>query len=252
MEVKRKDLKNHATSIAAVLQDVCDAFNTGPLVQENDESGNIVIIITHWNKPFSRQVMTDLGGSESALRLPIPDAKHPRYWIGLHERWEPISKYKIRFRDCGLRLYVGSEEEQAVQILRLEWVAPNRDPDGDLIYDGKHAGHPHWHIDRSALIGPEDYWRSLEIQTAPAAQVQHEPEVFNENTVSQAALERPIHDCSWLQQLHLPAQAGWMQAKWNGSAVPGPHQSEPTDLGQLDGWWTGALRYLVSELGKAS
>ena len=247
MEAKRTELKGHATNITTVLGEVCKVSQKGPLVLEQD-----LLITISYSESLSRRVTTDLGGGEHALRLPIPAPERSRYWIGLHEqwKWKWKSKTKICFHDCGLRLYVGREDEDVVQVLRLEWKAPEVNAEGETVYDGKYAGHPHWHIDRSALIGPEDYWHSLEIQTAPAVQMHHEPETFNENTISQV-VARPIHDCSWLQQLHLPAQAGWMQSKWNGSTVPGPHQSEPTDLAQLDGWWNGALRYLVSELRKA-
>lgn len=247
MEAKRTELRNHTRNISVVLREVCDASNVGPLVREDDESGNIFVRPTHWYKPVSRWVTTDLGRRESALRLSIPDGQQPRYWIGLHECWEQKSRIKICFRDCGLRLYVGGEDEEVVQILRLEWVAPTFDRDGEPNYDGKHAGHPHWHIDRSALVGPEEYLRSLESLTAPEPQCGLED--FTQIT-SPVALgrPRPVHDCSWLQQLHLPAQAGWMRLKWDGRKVPGPHQCEPDSLTQLENWWAGALRYFAAEL----
>lgn len=244
MEAKRTALKDHATNIAKILDEVCDAASVGPLVKAVD-----LVIATLNSTPLSRRVTTDLGGSEFALRLPIPDAQQARYWIGVHERWEWKGKRKIRFLDCGLRLYVGGKDEEAVQVLRLEWVAPTLDPDGEPIYQGRHAGHPHWHIDRPALVGPEDYWRSLETLTAPAPELQPELEDFSETAVDQIpARTRLVHDCSWLQKMHLPAQAQWMQSKWNGSAIPGPHQCEPSSLEELERWWAGSLRYLVAEL----
>jgi len=244
MEAKPTDLKGHASKIGRILDEVCGASRAGPLVLAGD-----LIIATANCMPLSRRVTTDLGGGEFALRLPIPDAQQPRYWIALHEHWEWKNKHKIRFRDCGLRLYIGGKEEEAVQLLRLEWVAPTSDPDGEPIYQGKHAGHPHWHIDRSALVGPGDYWRSIEALTAPAPELQPELEVFSEATVDLIpARTRLVHDCSWLQKVHLPAEAEWMRSEWNGSAIPGPHQCEPSSLEELERWWAGALRYLVAEL----
>src|ERR1035438_3724108 len=101
MEAKRAQLKDHASVIAGVLRDVCDASNAGPLVQEYDESGNIVIVITHSNNPLSRLVTTDLGLREPALRLPMPDDHQRRYWIGLHERWEWKSARRTRLHELG-------------------------------------------------------------------------------------------------------------------------------------------------------
>jgi hypothetical protein len=244
MEANPTDLKSHAANIAKILDDVCDGSSAAPLVQARD-----LIIATSNSAQLSRRVTTDLGGSEFALRLPIPDAQQARYWIGLHERWEAQSKRKIRFRDCGLRLYMSGKDEEPVQFLRLEWVAPTSNPDGEPLYQGKHAGHPHWHIDRSALVGPEDYWRSLEALTAPAPELKSELEVFSETMVERTpAQSRLVHDCSWLQKMHLPAQAQWMRSEWNGSSIPGPHQCEPSSLEELERWWNGALRYLVAEL----
>jgi hypothetical protein len=246
MEAKRTELRNHATAITTVLAEVCGASNAGPLVREYDESGVIVIRIRDWIRRLSRAVTTDLGESESALRLPVP-AGRPRCWLGLHERWEAKGKHKIWFRDCALRLYIGAEDEEAVQILRLEWVAPSPDPDGLPVYDGKHAGHPHWHIDRSALLGRDEYLRSLETLRAPEQQSRLEQ--FGQT--SGAPPRHPVHDCSWLPKLHLPAQAGWMHAEWDARTVPGPHQSEPGSIEDLGHWWVGALRYFLTELAKA-
>jgi hypothetical protein len=243
MVAKPTDLRGHATKIATVLDEVCGSFNAGLLVLAKE-----LIIITSDSPPFSRRVTTDLGVSEFALRLPIPNAQQPRYWIGLHERWEWKSKHRIRFCDCGLRLYIGTSDEEPVQLLRLEWVAPTSNPDGEPVYQGKHAGHPHWHIDRSALVGPVDYWRSLDTLTTPALELQPEVEVFGQFTGDVNLSPRLVYDCSWFHKLHLPAQAQWMQWEWNGNAVPGPHQSEPSSLDDLNRWWAGALRYLAAEL----
>ena len=149
MEVKRVELTNHVTSIRRVLKEVCGVHSAAPLVRQSDEP-NGIMVTTAPTEDVSRRVTTDLGGTEFALGLPIPDADHPRYWIALHERWELISRHKIRFSECGLRLYVGMVDEAALQLLRLEWIAPTPNPDGEPRYLGKHAGHPHWHIDRSA------------------------------------------------------------------------------------------------------
>lgn len=241
MEAKFTELKDHAKGINAVLAEVCAAPNSKPLLREDK-----LIISTSNSGILSRRVTTDLGSSEFAVRLPIPDANEARFWLAMHERWEYKNKRTIRFHDCGLRLYVGARYEEAIQVMRLEWVAPTADPDGIPVYDGKHAGHPHWHIDRAALIGPEDYLRSLEILTAQ--DLQPELQDFTESAARPG--RRFIYDCSWILRMHLPAQAGWMDFEWKNREVPGPHQSEPSDITALGRWWAGSLRYFATELPK--
>jgi hypothetical protein len=246
MDVKYAELKQHATRINAVLQETCDTSHPAPLVQESD---GIIALAASCPSALSRTVTTDLGGRELALRLPIPDASNPRFWIVIQEQWEwktKKSKYKVYFRACGLRLYAGDRSEEAVQFLRLEWVAPTFGDDKIPVYQGTHAGHPHWHVDKSALVGQEAYLRSLEIQTA--LQV----EEFSEAATSISATAQPLLDFSWLQNIHLPARAHWMQLEWDGQHVPGPHQCEPDSLNELANWWAGSLRYVSTELRRAS
>jgi len=241
MEAKVTELTDHKKGINAVLAEVCAASNPEPLLRQDN-----LIISTSDSRILSRRVTTDLGNSEFAVRLPIPDANEARFWLAMHEKWEYKTQRIVRFHNCGLRLYVGSRNEEAVQVMRLEWVAPTTDPDGSPIYDGKHAGHPHWHIDRAALVGPEDYLRSLEVLTAPDSQ----PELqdFTESAVQLG--RRLVYDCSWILKMHLPAQARWMDFEWKNRKVPGPHQSEPSDIAALGRWWAGSLRYFATELPK--
>jgi hypothetical protein len=246
MDTKRTDLAEHATGISKILTEISGASGSEPLVRIFDAAGSVVVRITDWSRARSRSVTTDLGQSEPALRLPVPPNR-PRLWLGLHERWEPTGRNRIRFRDCAVRLYIGASDEEALQFLRLEWVAPTLDPDGTQVYDGKYAGHPHWHIDRAALVGQDEYSHALELLTAP--ELASDIEVFGTGVGERP--QRFIHDCSWLPRMHLPAQAGWMHAEWDACKVPGPHQSEPESLRQLDHWWAGALRYLIAELPKA-
>lgn len=244
MEATLTELRKHATRVNAVLQETCDASNPAPLVHLIDGT---ITLSPSCPVALRREVTTDLGLREIALRLPIPDARHPRFWVAMQEQWKWKSKHRVRFMECGLRLYVGERNEEAIQFLRLEWVAPTFDDSGIQIYQGAHAGHPHWHVDRSALLGKEDYLRSLDILTAPAAQAGAEE--FNES----AALVAPLLDFSWLQRMHLPAQAGWMHPpSWDGHTIPGPHQSEPDSVAGLEHWWAGALRYVSAEIPKVA
>lgn len=242
MEATPTELRKHATRINAVLQNTCDASDPAPLVHLTDGT---ITLATSCPRALSREVTTDLGLREIALRLPIPDNRNPRFWIAMQEQWKWRSKHRACFVECGLRLYMGDRSEEAIQFLRLEWVAPISDDDGIQIYQGKHAGHPHWHVDRSALVGQEEYFRSLETLTAPAPEV--EVEEFGEAD-SVGATAQPLLDFSWLQKIHLPARAQWMQSEWDGNQVPGPHQCEPINLEELIHWWAGALRYFSAEL----
>jgi hypothetical protein len=241
MEATRTELQEHTKRINAVLQVVCDAPNPAPLVQLTDGT---IALATSCPGPLRREVTTDLGIREIALRLPIPNSNNPRFWIAMQEQWEWRTKHRACFVQCGLRLYMGDRSEAAIQFLRLEWVAPTLHG-GVESYQGGHAGHPHWHVDRSVLVGPEEYFRSLEMLTAPSPE---EAEDFGEASASDSTIAQPLLDFSWLQRIHLPARAQWMQVEWDGSQVPGPHQCEPISLNELVRWWAGALRYVSIEL----
>jgi hypothetical protein len=241
MEATHAQLQKHVKRINAVLQETCNAHHPSPLVQEAD---GVIALTTSCPPEMRREVTTDLGIRDIALRLPVPDTNNPRFWAGIRERWEWRRRHKASFCECSLRLYVGDRSEDAVQFLRLEWIARVPGAEGTLSYQGKHAAHPHWHVDRSALVGQEEYFRSLEILTAPDLSSGARVEDFGQVAVP----SRPILDFSWLQKIHLPAQAEWMGSEWDGYTIPGPHQCEPNSFDQLVYWWTGALKYCSAEL----
>lgn len=240
LEATPTKLQRHASDVSAVLKKICEAPNPAPIATLSED---VLTLAKSCPPDLCRQVTTDFGVPEIALRLPIPDISNPRFWIALHEKWGWTKPHRLRFVQCGLRLYVGERSERAIQCIRLEWVAPTADSNGIESYEGKHAGHPHWHVDQSALFGQEDYVRSLESLTAPS---QTEPEVFSGVIPDESG--RPLTDFSWLKGIHFPARAQWMQSEWDGLTVPGPHQCEPNDLDELTNWWAGALRYFSAEL----
>jgi hypothetical protein len=243
MEATPTELQKHVIRINAVLQETCEASDPAPLIRLTGGT----IALTPSSPALHREVVSDLGYREIALRFPIPDSRQPRFWIAMQEQWEWKGRHRLSFRECGLRLYMGDRNEEAVQFLRLEWVAPTAGLDGEQSYPGKHAGHPHWHVDRSALLGQEDYYRSLEMLTAPSAP-QVETEDFGGTAARIGAPAQPLLDFSWLQNMHLPARAKWMESEWDGRHVPGPHQCEPRSVDELAHWWAGALRYISAEL----
>jgi hypothetical protein len=255
MEAKRSKMSEHASGIAQVLASLCGVKLISPLVgpYEYAASGEIVItIVAGVPNPSlpQRKVTTDLGRTETVLGLPIPDSNQPKFWIGLNESWVFLSKHKVGFRDCGIRVYMGSTDEDSSQFLRLEWVAPDVAKDGTEVYQGAHAGHPHWHIDRAALVGPEERFRSLELLTAPI--VQEAPVEFFSGGATRPETPRLVQDLSWLGGVHLPVQAEWMHHNWNGQVLPAPHQSAPKALEMLTSWWEGSLRYVFAELSQHS
>lgn len=241
MEATRTELQKHASKVNEILRKTCEISHPAPLIQEAE---GIVSLSPSCPKSLSREVTSDLGVRETALRLPIPDADNPRFWAALGELWDFRGRHKVVFRQCGLRLYAGFADEEPVQFLRLEWVSPTRDGDGIETYQGKHAGHPHWHIDRRALVGEEDYLRSLDICTAPQTGVQ----AFSEELAATEVMPSIVLDFSWIKDIHLPARAQWMNREWDGQEVPGPHQCEPKSPDELAFWWAGALRYVSAEL----
>jgi hypothetical protein len=253
MEVKRSEISEHATDIARIFAGLCGTKLVSPLVGPLKDEGAGELVLAIVGGPPNpalphRTVTTDLGLIETVLGLPIPDAKERKFWIGLNESWELHGKYKVSFRNCGLRLYIGAANEESRQFLRLEWAAPEMTKDGIAVYQGAHAGHPHWHVDRAALVGPEEHLRSLEILTAPIP-ADIPLEVFGyEGNISQPIPF--VQDLSWLKSVHLPAQAQWMHHNWDGFTLPAPHQSAPEGLQMLTRWWEGSLRYLFAELSR--
>jgi hypothetical protein len=253
MHVKRSELSNHAADIARVFASIWSISLLAPLIHIDDFvgiGGGIILTILgreQHSSPPRRIVTTDLGLSETVVGLPFSNTNAPKFWVGLHESWVATSKHNARFVGCGLRVYIGGLSEVSRHFLRLEWVAPEVDKEGIAVYQGAHAGHPHWHIDRAALVGPEEHWRSLELLTTP---VSESPiEVFELKSAIQEPLT-VVPDLSWLSGVHLPAQAQWMHHSWNGHALPAPHQSAPTSLQMLKHWWEGSLRYLFVELSQ--
>lgn len=251
MQARKREVEEHTAQISRVLAKVCELTPTRPLVrllsgQGGLHTGQVVLSVGGAIPVHSaRTVTSDLGITEEVVALPVPSADSPRYWLGLHEEWAPSGRNKLDFVQCGLRLYVADLGANAAQMLRLEWVAPEK-IGGTEVFHGNRAAHPHWHIDRAALIGPFEFERSLEMITAPTCVP--ELESFDESAIN---VNMPVdlsYDCSWLPKFHLPAQSGWMTALWDGQLVPGPHQNAPLTLEYLSRWWTGSLYYVAAEI----
>jgi len=249
MEAKRSDIAGHATDIARVLASLIGIKLLAPLVRTYEVAGEFIVTIAqgvpHLGLP-DRKVTTDLGQIETVVGLPIPEASRPKFWIGLHESWVFLNKRKVGFKNCGIRVYVGAADEDSRQFLRLEWVAPELAKDGSEVYQGGHAAHPHWHIDRAALVGPEEHLRSLEMLTTS---MEEAAEVLPFDAI-RLEVPRLVQDLSWLGGVHLPAQTEWMHYLWDGVVLPAPHQSAPQELEMLKLWWEGSLRYLFAELSQ--
>lgn len=245
LEATGQELFDHTRNLNHIVEQVCGLRNVSPLISSQPQGDWLIGIPNSASAGVFKAVTTDLGQRENAIRLPIPDAGNARYSVSLHEHWARSSK-KFRFLECALRLYVGHEDEDASQVLRLEWVAPVPGQDGEVSYVGKHAN-PHWHVDRSALVGPAEHWRSLDALTRPVTD-ELPLESFRPNGRPEPSEIPFVHDCSWLQAMHLPAQAQWMNEEWDGDRTPAPHQCQPSDLAMLTRWWNGVLSYLAGEL----
>lgn len=250
LRVRRDKLRDHVAVISRTVAIACGGTPSGPLLEDTDGGGRVVIGVrprVHIPGISVREVTSDLGSNESVIGLPVPGASPP-LWLGLHETWEHVQRPQntVAFVDCGLRVYLGQLERTAAQILRLEWVAPKTDGAGAVSYPGRHAGQPHWHIDRAALFDALEYQQLIERLTSPAEPQPH-IEVFDLDVTS-VNVDRIDYDCSWLPNVHFPAQSGWMCSRWDGVTTPGPQQSVPTSLDALQNWWEGAMNYIIAEL----
>jgi hypothetical protein len=249
LQIDSDNLQRHMGDLSRTLLRVCGIRARTPIVvRSHPDSSPVAVGVSAFSVPRDATtiVRSDLGPQEQVIAL-ATGASSERYWLGLHEFWTPRPRRKLDFDSCGLRLYVGRSDEEVAQLLRLEWVAPKTDTDGVEQFDGQHAGHPHWHIDRAALVGSEDYLRSLDVLTAPHI-VDQAVEVFDPNAASAETSPGLLHDCSWLLNVHLAAHANWMNRHWDGATTPGPHQSQPETLKKLTTWLTGALHYVAWEV----
>lgn len=250
MEASKRDVEAHFSTVGKALADACRLRAYAPLfLSHSDPSEETLVARVHARSALREGdyaiVLSDLSISEEVVAL--PGLGSTQYWLGLHEAWRRKKRTNV-FLQGGLRVYIGTPPD-AVQIIRLEWFAPQRTSEGATLFDGAHAGHPHWHVDRAALSSQSDYTRSLEQLTAPTPIAGGEVvEVFDPAALRDEAPSRPVYDCSWLPSLHLVAHAGWMLHEWDGHEQPGPHQSEPTTAKALTNWWLGALRYVALEI----
>ncbi len=246
MEVRVEELDEHRTSLNSLLVEVSGAPDGTTLIRRND-----LCLSTCGTEPYARSVVSDLDVVEFAVRLPVPSATQPRFWLALHECWRSASRRRVTFSDCGVRLYTGLDQSPPIQIMRLEWVAPVSSSEGGYIYQGAHAGHPHWHVDKDAFLSVKALYESLEALTAPPTEVSEVPtEEFSLENVSSPSEQStpPYLDCSWMSAIHLPANAQWATVRWDGTTTPGPHQQKPESLNQVENWWEGSLRYIRAEL----
>ncbi|HVA63643.1 MAG TPA: hypothetical protein VNF74_07955 [Terriglobales bacterium] len=238
MDAKDCEIEEHRKGLAALFRELCGVPGNVPLVSYKNCS------LTLLECAFSRSVTSDFGIREHTLPLPFMPNGKAIFWIGLHERWTPVKNRVARFEDSGVRLYFCAGGEAARQILRLEWAAPS--VHGNVwSFDGGHAGHPHWHVDRAALT---DGTSEAFIFAEPLPPDTGLGEDFGEFVAAAEAGQAAAYDCSWMGKLHLPAQSNWMLHPWNGLQVPGPHQGAPESLHELYHWWAGALRYLAAEI----
>lgn len=243
MELRKDELREHRNVISKTLREICQVTSAEILIQETD-----LCTTSFGAPPLAREVRSDLDVREWALRLPIPDEARARFWIALHECWVAEGRRKARFKDCGVRIYTGEMDQEPVQFLRLEWVAPVSGADGEPEYHGGRAGHPHWHIDRTGLVDAQREALALISLLEPLDEEVELEEFTAQTTPSDRPSESAVQDFTWISSLHLPAQSMWALQGWDGRSVPAPHQSEPNTLKELTSWWTGALRYIASEL----
>jgi hypothetical protein len=254
LRVTESSLRRHCASLCSSVVAVCEGRTGGhPLIVSDSAGGRIISFGRNGAAAglVVRDVISDLDATEWVVRLPVPGAR-TSVWLGMHETWVHSGRRdNWTFAQCGMRLYLADQDRRAAQILRLEWVAPSSEAGDSLVYPGAHAGQPHWHIDRAALFDAGEHELLLDRLTDPGTALPPLEAFGADGSVfpdSGPTVDRLSYDCSWLPAIHLPAYAGWMHERWDGQTVPGPQQTAPRDLGALESWWQGALRYVVAEL----
>lgn len=174
-----------------------------------------------------------------------PKGTYTLSW-GYTEIWGPGKAKKVLFVSSRMRFFSGSTHEAlSLRPLRLEWEGPEVDAQGHLGFPGDGAAHPHWQI------GAPDWEEAPEsalLRSRESEVINRTKELFErEKAVPPVPLAGARR---WLQRLHLPARAHWIEAPCDMDDPTNVHVHPPGSLKEIDNWIISALRYTRHEFHK--
>jgi hypothetical protein len=249
---KTKELTDHWAVVRLVLANVAE-LNPNRLVFEKSVSGLEQSVA--WAEDTTETAQRNLGTAARVIPLGEHEGATPGWWLSWYEKWRPIGqKHKVEFDSTGITFFFGLRGQQKLQVLRAEWVGP----DASGVFDGKHAAHPHWHIDTPiwaaarqigaapAFTGqPND---SIFIGDVDAPATDSEPFVAPENEFP-GSDTRTTPD---LSKLHLAMIATWQNTKFlPPSSALTSHQASPESTSMIQNWLASTCAYAALELRRA-
>lgn len=185
-----------------------------------------------------------------AAKLAISADEAAFFEFGFSEQWIRSSGGH-EFKACNLRFAIMNTDPGGTPILfRLEWVGREASAEGERLFPGKGAAHPHWQFDGDMRAVMSMGYVPAGPPTEPVLAVPI-GEVVEDLTGAlsdgESLLTTSGHIYPWFHKMHIPARALWSEKVCVMPDQAEAQQHEPKEIVQLDNWVISALRYLRHE-----
>ncbi len=171
-------------------------------------------------------------------------------WLGYHESWAFSGMVggsrSYSFRQLSFSVYLGWKGDAVKpQIFRAEWAGYAEWSKGNLGFQAKNAGHPHWQFDalESVLRKTEADEAELFLELLKEETEEPAAEEFAPQTSDDAIFD--IVRAQKMSRMHFASAAAW----WLPEAER-KHAHNPAGVQQLRDWSTHTLTYILQELGR--
>ena len=193
-----------------------------------------------------------------ACRIHRADARQTSVYLGYSENWTyaggRAKSVRYRYRSSNIRFLFMYEAKPVTTLqVRLEW-AGREDSDrnsqsGTLMFPGRGAAQPHWHIDLHELFATQARERNGQLSEIDLEPVTPTEEVDLKDAGAAAApIQPPL--LPWFHKLHLAARAMWHMEPEGEHSDPQRHQHEPASGSEIDTWVLSAIVYVRDEISK--
>lgn len=259
LRCKKTDLPDHWASVRLLLARIA---GLDPNRLRNEAGGGGLEQSIAWADDRDETAQRNLGTATRVIPLDENsyEGRVPGWWLSWHEKWRPVGlKRTVEFDSTSITFFFGLRRQRKLQVLRAEWVGP--DTSGD--YDGKHAAHPHWHIDAPVWAAAKE----LGLPTASASPfpIEENDGVFLEEESAGDTEVLPadtegrdfgafdIQATLDLSRLHLAMIATWQTKRFvPPSTSLEAHQASPESIQMIQNWLSSTCAYAALELRRAA